>query len=169
MLHVVIGGAACGKSAWAENLLTHWPGEKIYLATMAVQDEEDWAKIEAHRKMRATKGFRTIECYDRLTGVELPTHCALLIECMSNLTANYLYRLNLSAEQAARMLLADLTRLSQQAEQCILIGNELSCDGGDHGLAVADYLQVINGVTEQLIIQAQQVTEVVYGIAISKK
>ncbi len=60
-LSLVIGGAASGKSAWAEGLVHQSGLAKVYLATAQAWDDEMRAKIEDHRLRRAGQGWRTIE------------------------------------------------------------------------------------------------------------
>ena len=58
MFVLVTGGAASGKSAYAENLLLRSPASpKCYLATMLAQDAESRARVERHRAMRKGKGI----------------------------------------------------------------------------------------------------------------
>ena len=41
MIVLVTGGSGCGKSTWAEKLVSALPAEKrVYIATMQVYDEE---------------------------------------------------------------------------------------------------------------------------------
>ena len=61
MMVVVTGGSGSGKSAYAESLFQEFSGEKIYIATMQVYDEEGKEKVARHRKLREGKGFLTIE------------------------------------------------------------------------------------------------------------
>ena len=57
MLILVSGGAASGKSEFAESLAVSSPGlPRIYLATMKLWDAECEARAEKHRAMRAGKG-----------------------------------------------------------------------------------------------------------------
>ena len=62
MLTLVIGGAASGKSAYAESLVLKTGLPRYYLATMQVWDAECAARVEKHRRMRAAKQFETVEC-----------------------------------------------------------------------------------------------------------
>lgn len=124
MIALVIGGSGSGKSAYAEQMAVKAAGNGslYYVATMQVYDEEGKKKVERHQKMRAGKGFLTIEQPRRLeeaakkvaaesvpaeiasagkvttekatTGVEK----TVLLECMSNLVANEMFsEENLSA------------------------------------------------------------------------
>ena len=59
---LVYGGAASGKSRYAEDLLCALSGEgpRIYLATMEAMDEESRARVRRHRALRQNKGFSTL-------------------------------------------------------------------------------------------------------------
>ena len=60
---LVIGGSGSGKSAYAEKVALECQKEKrhFYLATMHVFGEEGQKKVERHKRMRAGKGFVTID------------------------------------------------------------------------------------------------------------
>lgn len=63
MIVLVTGGSGCGKSTWAEKLVSALPAEKrVYIATLQVYDEESVQRVARHRAQRANKGFTTIEC-----------------------------------------------------------------------------------------------------------
>lgn len=57
----VIGGAASGKSAWAEGFVRGADLAKVYVATAEALDEEIATKITNHRRARSGQGWRTIE------------------------------------------------------------------------------------------------------------
>ena len=46
---------------------------------------------QRHRKMRAGKGFETVECYTGLKNLDFPENAVVLLECMSNLAANEMF------------------------------------------------------------------------------
>lgn len=98
MIHLVTGGSGSGKSEYAENWLMEQSGGQkdllplIYVATMMPYTEETKKKIERHHRLRAGKGFRTIEKYTDMYKVQVPENKGILLECISNLTANELYR-----------------------------------------------------------------------------
>ena len=66
MITLITGGSGSGKSAYAEKYICHVSNEKgykekYYIATMQVFDDEGQRKIDRHRRLRAGKGFITIE------------------------------------------------------------------------------------------------------------
>lgn len=63
MITLIMGGSGSGKSAYAEDYALTQAGKslKYYIATMQIYDAEGQRKVERHRKLRAGKGFITIE------------------------------------------------------------------------------------------------------------
>ena len=59
-LTLIIGGAASGKSAYAEGLVSGAGRQRIYVATAEAHDAEMREKLELHRKRRG-QGWRTVE------------------------------------------------------------------------------------------------------------
>lgn len=103
MMYLIIGGSGSGKSAYAEELLFSLPdaGEKYYIATMQVCDEESRRRVQKHRKQREGKRFDTIEqpvhVSGALTQMDAGKKSAML-ECVSNLVANEMFAKDIYAE-----------------------------------------------------------------------
>ena len=92
MLAFIAGGAASGKSAWAESLAMALGGRKCYIATMEPFGEEAEIRIQHHRNARREKGFQTAEIYTGMAH-SVGTLCCdtALLECMTNWMANEMY------------------------------------------------------------------------------
>lgn len=115
MITLITGGSGSGKSAYAEKYICRVSNEngykkKYYIATMHVFDDEGQRKIDRHRRLRAGKGFITIEqprdikkAVEKLQSENcLKTGRSALLECMSNLVANEMFApVDASGMQAA--------------------------------------------------------------------
>ncbi len=60
-LTLVLGGAASGKSAYAEGLVRGASTRRLYLATAEAHDDEMRDRIARHRATRASHGWDTVE------------------------------------------------------------------------------------------------------------
>ena len=168
---VVIGGSGSGKSAYAEQCILDFGGtRRVYIATMQPFGAEGQARIARHRKMRAAKKFSTIECYTNLKEVELEPGSDVLLECMSNLTANEIF--DPSGAGKARTeeeILAGVSRLANQARNLVLVTNEIFSDGYRYEEETMEYQRILGNINVRLAEMADCVTEVVYGIPVRIK
>ena len=105
-LTFVLGGAACGKSAWAENLLLSSGLEPVYIATSRAFDDEIKEKISIHRSRRNDE-WSTIEAdldlSDALNGLNA-TQVAL-VDCATMWLTNHMLDGN-DLDEATDQLLA---------------------------------------------------------------
>ncbi len=167
MLTLVTGGSGSGKSAFAEDkVLSFGKGERIYIATMHPFDEESYKRIERHRKMRAGKGFETVECYTGLKNVLLPEGCVVLLECMSNLTANEMFEEQGAHEQTVREIIAGVENLLCQAAHVVIVTNEIFSDAVTFDGDMDTYLEYLGKINQEIAMRAEEVVEVVYGIPV---
>lgn len=165
MLTLISGGAASGKSEYAERIAMGAGSPRYYLATMQARDEESRRRVARHRAMRADKGFFTVECPDGLGGVTLPAGSVALLECLSNLTANECFG-PLGFPGVEARILAGVECLRQRAAHLIIVTNELFSDGGDYGRDTLRYLDALAGLNRALAARADRVVEVVCGLPV---
>ena len=169
MLTLVVGGAASGKSEYAERLVLQTALPRYYLATMQVWDAECAARVEKHRRMRAEKQFETLECPLHLGTVHLPARGTALLEDLGNLTANELYDPAGAGEAAASAILDGLGRLAAQCEHLVVVSNEVFSGGADYAGDTDRYLQALAQVHNALAARADAVVRVVCGIPVYYK
>ena len=169
MLTLVLGGAASGKSEYAEALVLRSALPRYYLATMQVWDAECAARVEKHRKMRAAKQFETLECPLHLETVRLPRRGTVLLEDLGNLTANELYAPAGAGDAAAAHILQGLDSLAAQCESLIVVSNEVFSGGADYAGDTDRYLLALARVNNALAARADVVVRVVCGIPVYYK
>ena len=171
MLTLVLGGAASGKSEYAEALVLRCGLPRYYLATMQVWDAECAARVEKHRRMRAAKQFETIECPLHLETVRLPRKGTALLEDLGNLTANELYDPAGAGagDAAAAHILQGLDALAAQCENLIVVSNEVFSGGANYAGDTDRYLLALARVNNALAARADAVVRVVCGIPVYYK
>lgn len=168
MLTLVVGGAASGKSAYAEGLVLASPcPRRIYIATMEPMDAECLRRIEKHRRMRAEKRFETMECYTDLASVTVPPDSVVLLECVGNLCANELYSPRGSGDRAAEEILRGVERLKGQCGDLVVVSNEVFTGGSPEG--TKDYLWRLAQINRGVAALADNVCEVACGIPVYYK
>ena len=170
MITLITGGSGSGKSAYAEGRITGFgERERIYIATMYPFDEESRQRVKRHRAMREKKNFQTIECYTGLKNLEISKGANVLLECMSNLVANEMFRQDGAGERTVQEILEGIRKLAGQARELVVVTNEIFSDGICYDPETTRYQTYLGEINRWLGKWAGQVIEVVYGIPIYLK
>ena len=170
MMTVVTGGSGSGKSAFAEDkIVSFGPAKRIYIATMHPYDEESHKRVARHRKMRAVKGFETVECYTGLKNLDFPENAVVLLECMSNLVANEMYDPSGAGENAEESILVGIHKLQKVSDDLVVVTNEVFSDSMTDNPEMEEYLKLLGKLNLRMGERADLVTEVVYGIPVERK
>ena len=170
MLHLIIGGSGSGKSAYAEAQIVEYGGpNRIYIATMYPFDDESHERIRRHRQMRSQKQFSTIERYVDLNSLVIPKGADVLLECMSNLTANEMFQENGAHEKTVEQIVSGVRNLMKQAGNLVIVTNEIFSDGILYDPETVRYQRYLGEINRELAKMADRVTEVVYGIPVPVK
>lgn len=160
MLILVTGGSGSGKSEFAENLAVKLGGQLTYIAAMKPSDEECEKRIARHRKMRAGKGFDTVERYTDIKNLDL--RGTVILECVSNLTANEMF--SGAGNNAASEILDGVRRLANMLDNMIIVTNELSSDGIEYDRDTKNYMKCLGKINCEIAAEADEVYEVVCGL-----
>lgn len=172
MLIVVTGGSGSGKSAYAEEcIVSSGIQKRYYAATMICRDEESRKRIHRHRLMRADKQFETVECPVDLHMIRIESESAVLLECMSNLTANEMFSDSdpKSSGEIAEKIMAGIASLLKQCDLLVVVTNEVFSDGMCYDPLTEEYLKCLGSINCRLAELADEVVEVVYTIPVIRK
>lgn len=170
MITLVTGASSSGKSHIAETIAVNQRCENLYyIATMHTWDKEAELKVIRHQKMRADKGFVTIEKYVDIASITLLSHSTLLIECMSNLLANEMYDDDGAKELAHTKIIEDISYLNKIAENIIIVTNEIFSDGNKYDEWCTEYITKLGYINCELGKVSDVVIESVVGIPIYYK
>lgn len=121
LLSLVIGGAASGKSAFAERLVLHAEKAPIYLATAQGFDDEMIQKIKRHQELRRDSGWETIE-----EPLDLGPHLrasgpAILLDCATVWLGNQFFAKNTIEAEVGKLVEA----LHNRARAITIVTNEI--------------------------------------------
>ena len=167
MLTLVSGGAASGKSEYAESLILASNAQpRIYVATMEVWDDEGRVRVERHRAMRRDKGFYTVEAPRRLAEAAVPAEGAVLLECLSNLCANECFGPE-GFDGAYERIWDGVCRLIDCSRDLVIVTNELFSDGYRYPPETEAYLQILARLNCAIAARADRVWEVCCGVPVA--
>lgn len=179
MFHLITGGSGSGKSEYAEQKLMEYAShskrnkKRYYIATMIPFGKETEEKIARHRKLRAGKGFETIECYTDLKKaaeiLQTKETGSVLLECMSNLVANEMYDPSGAGENAEDSILVGIHKLQKVSDDLVVVTNEVFSDSMTDNPEMEEYLKLLGKLNLRMGEMADLVTEVVYGIPVERK
>lgn len=158
---LVLGGAASGKSAFAENLLTTSGLAPAYIATSRIWDDEIKNRVDVHKARRGPEWIN-LEATNDLApalGKVPPTH-AVLIDCATMwLTNHVMDGSDLAAAQAAL-----LAALENAPAPVVIVSNEIG-----QGIVPMDadtraFREAHGRLNIALAAQADRVVQVVAGL-----
>lgn len=170
----IIGGSGNGKSAFAEKVAAKLGGKMIYIATMPIYTEEDMKVVERHHKLRAGRGFETLERPQRIDDV--PEHGeTVLLECMSTHVANVMFGdgfLDLQNDpdtDYAEVIWEEIRPVFDRDGNTVIVSAEVSMDGNIYDPATNQYIRTLAEVNNKLAEAADLFVEVVCGIPLVQK
>ena len=193
MMELVTGGSGSGKSAYAEERIctlhrglceernTEIP--LYYIADMIPYGRETEKKIGKHRKQRAGKGFVTLEWYVDLpgkisgsepeglaeSGAVNQSGACVLLECVSNLTANEMYEPGGAGVHTVERIMEGVRILRERCAHLVIVTNDVFRESVPDSDEMARYKKNLGAVNRALAQMADQVTEVVFGRTVCVK
>jgi len=156
-----LGGAASGKSAFAEALVTGSDRTRVYLATAQALDDEMQSKLARHRQRRGP-GWRTIEAPLDL-GPALATaseHQVVLLDCITLWLSNHLLAdHDLDAAQADL-----LAALETCAAPVVMVSNEVGLSVVPDNALARRFREAQGRLNQRLAARADLVINVIAGL-----
>lgn len=160
-LTLVLGGAASGKSEFAEGLVTGTGRGPVYLATARVHDGEMREKVNRHKELRG-QGWRTIE--EPLdAGRALATisgDTAVLLDCATMWLSNHLLAENDLAEAEAGLMAG----LALCAAPVVVVSNEVGLSVVPDNALARRFRQAQGELNQKLAARAGLVVNVIAGL-----
>ncbi|MAF48051.1 MAG: bifunctional adenosylcobinamide kinase/adenosylcobinamide-phosphate guanylyltransferase [Rhodospirillaceae bacterium] len=159
---LVLGGAASGKSAFAEQLFAG-SGGAVYVATAEALDDEMRARIERHRKRRG-KSWTSIEVPLDITGAlraNSETGAPMLIDCLTLWLSNLMH----DGGDSAEMVNALCAALGDANFPVVLVSNEVGGGIVPENELARSFRDAAGAMNQKIAAAADQVYLVTAGIA----
>ncbi|WP_138935570.1 bifunctional adenosylcobinamide kinase/adenosylcobinamide-phosphate guanylyltransferase [Roseovarius arcticus] len=166
-LALVLGGAASGKSAYAEGLVRAASPARMYLATAEAYDDEMRAKIARHRDMRANDGWMTIEApLDVAQALIAATpDQAILLDCATLWLSNHL----LAESDVDAATTALIEALAACAAPVVVVSNEVGLSVVPDNALARRFQQAQGALNQRLAAEAGLVALVTAGLPLALK
>ena len=117
-----------------------------------------------------------MEWYQNLQEAPIPEHSDILLECMSNLAANEMFREEISPErisvyiaECGTRILDGVAHLLNTCDNMVIVTNEVFSDTLSYDEFTLAYIQLLGHINAALAQMADEVVEVVYGIPVIHK
>ncbi len=148
-LILVSGENNSGKSLFAEKLISECEGKRYYIATMIPKTQENYRRIEKHKKQREGLGFATLELPYCLSDKSVEPESVVLLEDVSNLLANNIFEKHKSADE----VFSDILRLAKKCKITVAVTiSGLLSNGYDEETDM--YISSLNEINQKLYDEA---------------
>ncbi len=165
-LTLVTGGAASGKSRFAEKLVTLSGYSKVYVATAEAYDVEIKEKIARHKDMRGN-GWQTIEA--PLDFTEALSRAApdqiILLDCLTMWLSNHLMAENYIGVETDE----GLTAISNCKCPVVVVSNEVGTSVVPENRLARRFRNVQGALNQRVAERADLVVTVISGLPIALK
>lgn len=165
-LTLVLGGAASGKSVYAESLIARSQRAKGYIATAQAFDTEMTDKIRLHQESRGPD-WTTIEAPTDLVGAlaKCTSDQAVLIDCATL----WLTNLILSDANVADESMALLAALTRTPYPVVIVSNEVGQGIVPENALSRQFRNAQGQLNQQLAAHADTVVAVMAGLPFALK
>ena len=165
-LSLVLGGAASGKSAFAEGLLTASGKDLIYIATAQIWDDEMAQKVVRHKDMRGD-GWTTIEEPLDIPSVltQATAGQAILIDCATL----WLTNLILGEHDVAKASVDLLAAIRTCPAPVVIVSNEVGQGIVPDNALSRKFRNAQGRLNQDIAAQADTVVAVMAGLPLTLK
>lgn len=165
-LTLVLGGAASGKSDFAEGLVCDTKAARVYIATAQAFDDEMRAKIAAHR---ATRGpdWHTIEAPLEIAPAleDASTRQVVLLDCATLWLSNQM----LAEHDIDAALAGFLQALNHSKARIVVVSNEVGQSGVPDNALARKFREAQGQLNQSIAAQAELVVAVIAGLPLVLK
>ncbi|MTJ03781.1 MAG: bifunctional adenosylcobinamide kinase/adenosylcobinamide-phosphate guanylyltransferase [Sediminimonas qiaohouensis] len=166
-LTLVLGGAASGKTAFAESLVKSTEAPMVYLATAQALDDEMKARISAHQATRGP-GWHVVEAplnaADALRDASADS--VVLLDCATMWLSN---QMGAEGSDLARAQADLLDALTECAARVVVVSNELGQSVVPENALARRFRDAQGALNQQIAARADLVVAVMAGLPLPLK
>lgn len=173
---LITGGSRSGKSAYAQRLVEDLAGERVFVATCPVLDEEMRRRVSRHRAARARAGWQTIEEPLALTEAleHANQHAVVLVDCLTLWVSNVM----LDADRQGRAIGEDdiaekcgevLRVCRARSGKVVFVTNEVGCGVVPENALARRFRDLAGRCNQVMAAAADEVVFVVCGLPLFVK
>ncbi len=144
-IQLVFGPNGSGKSLYAETLAAQTAAPLVYIATMIPQTEDNFSRIEKHRRQREGKGFLTMEEPWDIDLLSISKEAVVLLEDASNLLANGIFQ----HRQNASVCFQKIQTLAKNCQKLIIV-SITGLTPGEYDDETNNYILQLNELNQML-------------------
>ncbi|WP_432449403.1 bifunctional adenosylcobinamide kinase/adenosylcobinamide-phosphate guanylyltransferase [Aliiroseovarius marinus] len=163
---LVLGGAASGKSDYAERLVCAARRPMVYIATAMAHDDEMSDKISRHQVRRGS-GWRTVEAptdvVSALAGVSAEE--VVLLDCATMWLSNHMFS-DMDVEAAERLL---INAISDCPAPVVVVSNEVGAGIVPENALARRFRQAQGELNQRLAARSDLVLTVMAGLPLALK
>ncbi|MDZ7709066.1 MAG: bifunctional adenosylcobinamide kinase/adenosylcobinamide-phosphate guanylyltransferase [Roseovarius sp.] len=165
-LTLILGGAASGKSAYAEGLVAQASDARLYLATAEAHDDEMRAKLARHRARRGPE-WRTVEAPRHLAPALASARAGevVLLDCATMWLSNHL----LAGSDLADAETALMAALARCAAPVVVVSNEVGLSVVPDNALARRFQAAQGALNQRLAARAGLVVNVIAGLPLVLK
>ena len=165
-LSLVLGGAACGKSKFAETLVCKGADRPTYVATAQIFDAEMTQKVADHRKMRGPAWHTVEEPVEIAKAVaDAPQDQPILIDCATLWLTNLILGEYDIAEHTQSLLVA----AAKHPRQVVIVSNEVGQGIVPDNALARRFRNAQGKLNQHLAAEADLVVAVMAGLPLTLK
>jgi len=166
---LVIGGAASGKTGFAEKLSLDFGAKCLYIATAEAFDDEMREKIKVHKMDRASASWNTKEAPYKLSEALLSSNQysfdAVLIDCATMWLSNHFLRKSILYDE-----IKDLIESIKACEtNLIIVSNELGNEIVPENKLAREFRNLHGKLNQELAHESDIVVQIIAGIPVEIK
>ncbi|SEK64686.1 bifunctional adenosylcobinamide kinase/adenosylcobinamide-phosphate guanylyltransferase [Roseovarius nanhaiticus] len=166
-LSLVLGGAASGKSRWAEAQIRKTDARRLYIATAEAYDDEMRAKIASHQKARGADGWTTVEAPLNVTPAlaDAAPDQIVLLDCATLWLSNHMLAdHDLAAEEEGL-----ISALSGCAAPVVVVSNEVGLSVVPDNALARRFQRAQGDLNKRLAAEAGLVVQMIAGLPLVLK